>query len=202
MILVQYRQVCIAFLKQVWSSIHRALADVAWPSRAGSSVALAPQETGPGTAVPADPTVEEDSLAPIAAHLGYLGYEVRPEPKGWSQAHHPYRYDFHLRPVPLGIRLHCTVGIGAAVGNSRVAWLEFLNTANERGHIAQFSLSEDSKGRLMVRICAFVSGSYSRPAFATAMDMWHDDLDIVRRKPEFHQESDAAERDDNAVTVN
>ena len=57
-------------------------------------------------------------------------------------------------------------------------------------------------GRHVVRICAFVSGAYSRPAFAMAMDMWHDDLDLVRRKPEFHQESEAGERADVAVTVN
>ena len=57
-------------------------------------------------------------------------------------------------------------------------------------------------GRRVVRICAFVSGAYSRPAFAMAMDMWHDDLDLVRRKPEFHQESEAEERADVAVTVN
>ena len=149
-----------------------------------------------------EPTAAEDTLALIAAHLEYLGYEVRLDPEGWSQAQHPYRYDFHLRSFPQGIRLHCSVGIGAAIGNSRVAWLEFLNDANERGHIAQFSLFEDSMGRHVVRICAFVSGAYSRPAFAMAMDMWHDDLDLVRRKPEFHQESDAGERADVAVTVN
>ena len=58
-------------------------------------------------------------------------------------------------------------------------------------------------GRHVVRIRAFVSGAYSRPAFAMAMDMWHDDLDLVRRKPEFHRSSDADERADvAAVTVN
>ena len=150
-----------------------------------------------------DPTAAEDTLALIAAHLEYLGYEVRLDPDGWSHAQHPYRYNFHLRAFPLGIRLHCTVGIGAAIGNSRVAWLEFLNAANERGHIAQFSLFEDEHGPARRSgCCAFVSGAYSRPAFAMAMDMWHDDLDLVRRKPEFHQESDAGERDDVAVTVN
>ena len=202
MIPVKYRHVCIVFLKQVWSSIHHALPVVTWPSRVGSNVAPAPQDTGPAAAVSPDPTAAEDTLALIAAHLEYLGYEVRLDPKGWSHAQHPYRYDFHLRSFPLGIRLHCTVGIGAAIGNSRAAWLEFLNAANERSHIAQFSLFEDSMGRHVVRICAFVSGAYSRPAFAMAMDMWHDDLDLVRRKPEFHQESEAGERADVAVTVN
>ena len=201
MIPVKYRHVCTVFLKQAWSSIHHALPVVTWPSRVESNVALVPQKTGPAAVSP-DPTGPEHTQALIVAHLEYLGYEVRPDTNGWSHAQHPYRYNFHFRGSPLGVRLHCTVGIGAAIGNSRGAWLEFLNAANERGHIAQFSLFEDSIGRCVARIGAFVSGAYSRPAFAMAMDMWHDDLDLVRRKPEFHQDSEAEERADVAVTVN
>jgi hypothetical protein len=48
-----------------------------------------------------------------------------------------------------------------------------------------------------------VTGVYSRPIFAMVMDMWHDDLDIIRRRPEFPRESDGAEQEDStAVTVN
>ena len=103
---------------------------------------------------------------------------------------------------PRGIRLHCTVGIGASLGNSRAAWLEFLNTANERSHVTQFSLFEDDAGVYRIRMRALFSGAYSRPVFAMAMDMWHDDLAQVRRKPRFVEESDAGEDDDVAVTVN
>jgi hypothetical protein len=200
MILGTYRHVWIAHLKQAWSSI-QGLPIVTLPSLNVSNVAPAPQDTGRPAAASPDPTAPEDALALIAAHLQYLGYEVRLDPKGWSDAQHPHRYRFDLRSWPLGVRLHCTVGIGAAIGNSRAAWLDFLNTANGHGHIAQFSLSEDSMGRHVVRIRAFVSGAYSRPAFALAMDMWHADLDLVRQKPEFHQEGEAGERADVAVTV-
>jgi hypothetical protein len=141
-------------------------------------------------------------LTLAAAHLEYLGYEVRLDPAGWSHAQHPYRCNFHFRTFAHGIRLNCTVGIGAAVGNSRIAWLEFLNTANDRGQIAQFSLFEDKIGRHVVRMSAFLSGPYSRPAFAMAIDMWHYDLELLRRKPEFLQESDANGADEVAVTVN
>ena len=99
MIPVKYRHVCIVFLKQVWSSIRNALPVVTWPSRVGSNVAPAPQDTGPAAAVSPDPTAAEDTLALIAAHLEYLGYEVRLDPEGWSHAQHPHRYDFHLRSV-------------------------------------------------------------------------------------------------------
>jgi hypothetical protein len=203
MILVKYLETCIAFLKQVWSSIRSALPVVTWPSRVGSTVPVAAQQAAP-TAVLASPEAitPENTLVQVIAHLEYLGYEVRLDPEGWSHAQHPYRYDFHLRCFPQGIRLDCGVGIGAAIGNSRVAWLEFLNTANERGQIVQFSLFEDNVGRHVVRMCAFVSGAYSRPAFAMAMDMWHHDLDLVRRKPAFPQASAASENDNVAVTVN
>ena len=201
MIPVTYRHVCLAFLKRVWHRIRRALPVVTWPARVESDAALAAQETEPAAVSP-DPAGPEDNLTPIAAHLEYLGYEVRLDPKGWSHARHPYRYSFHFRSLPLGMRLHCVMDIGAAIGNSRAAWLEFLNAAHGRGHIGQFSLVEDRMGRHGVRITAFVSGAYSRQAFALAMDMWHDDVDIVRRKPEFGQESDAVESAPVAVTVN
>jgi len=204
MIFVKYLHTCIAFLKQAWSSIRHALPVVTWPSRAGSNMAAAAE-----AAVPAAPSAApgaaaaEDTLAQVVAHLEYLGYETGPAaPDGWSYAIHPHRYNFHLCKYARGIRMHCTVPIGAALENSRAAWLEFLNTANDRGQIAQFSLFEDKVGRHVVRMCAFVSGAYSRPAMAMAMDMWHDDLDLVRRKPEFRQESDAGEDNDVAVTVN
>jgi len=205
MISVKYRQACFAFLKRLWSGILNALPMVTWPSRVRSNVAPAAHETA-SASTPAAPgeTVAEDPLAQAIGHLEYLGYETGPAaPDGWRYAQHPYRYDFHLRAFPNGIRLHCIVGIGAAIGNTRARWLEFLNSANDRGHIAQFSLIEDKAGICRVRMGAFISGAYTRQVFATVMDMWHDDLDLVRRKPEFLQASSAGEEEVvPAVTVN
>ena len=199
---VTYLDMCLAFLKRVLSSIRHALPVVTWPARVGSNLALAPQKTGPTAAsVSPEPTVAEDTVALAAAHLEYLGYTVRLDPEGWSYAQHPYRGDFHLRKFPEGIRLHGIVGIGAAIGNSRIAWLEFLNDANDRGQIAQFSLVEDTMGRHAVRMWTFVSGAYSRLTFSVVMDMWHNDLELVRQKPAFCQESVAGEDEHVAVTV-
>jgi hypothetical protein len=146
----------------------------------------------------------EDTFGQAVAHLSYLGYEVGPpDPDGWSYAQHPMRYDFHLRAFAMGIRLHCATGIGAATGNSRAAWLHYLNTANEQSRITQFWLSEDQPGVHRVRMRAFVSGAYSRPVFAMMMDMWHEDLDLIRRKPDFPPAESASEDEDvAAVTVN
>jgi hypothetical protein len=196
----KYLDMCLAFLKQLWSSIRNVLPVVSWPSRVGSSVPLAPQKTGaPAASASSDAAVPDTALVQTIAHLEYLGYETRPAaPDGWCLAVHPHRYNFHLCTYARGVRLHCTVSLGPAFGNSRVAWLEFLNTANERGLITQFSLFEDKAGNHGVRMFAFVSGAYNRAAFAMAMDMWHDDLDLVRRKPELFRQS-AADEDEEDV---
>ena len=150
------------------------------------------------TPPPAAAPQPDDRLAEIVAHLEYLGYRVDPpEPDGWSLAQHQARYDFHLRVFEWGLRLHCAVAVGAAAGNAREAWLDYLNTANEQGRVTQFSLFKDNFGGYGVRMRAVISGAYSRPVFATMIDMWLDDLDRIRRRPEFT----AAEnkRDEGAV---
>lgn len=147
----------------------------------------------------------DDTFARVIEHLGYFGYEVgTPEPDGWSLAQHPARYDFHVRPVVHGIRLHCIVGIGAASGSSRAAWLDYLNTANERARFTQFSLTQGKDGTYAVRMRGFASGDYSRQVFAMMMDFWHEDLDLIRHKPEFPAVEDEpdGEGESAPVTVN
>jgi hypothetical protein len=140
----------------------------------------------PSAAPPAGTRQTEDALPSIAAHLEYLGYELAPpEPDGWCYAQHPARYNFHLRSFPWGIRLHCAVWIDASAAKSRDAWMAYLNTANEKSRLTQFSLFEDESGAYAVKMRAFASGPYSRQVFAMVMDMWHDDLDLIRRKREF-----------------
>ena len=204
MILLKYLDMCLTLLKQWWSSIRHALPVVTWRARVESSVALVPQSTAsPEASSPPTATTVEETLAQVINHLEYLGYETLPvAPDGWSSAIHRHRYNFHLRTYARDMRLHCTVPIGAAIGSSRAAWLEFLNTANERGMIAQFSLFEDKLGVHRVRMFAFVSGAYNRKDFAMVMDMWHDDLDLVRRAPASLWERSAGEERQVAVTVN
>jgi hypothetical protein len=139
----------------------------------------------PATAPPSLTSTDDDSRAQVASHLEFYGYAIRHEPHGWSYVHHPdRRYNFHVRVSPRGMRLDCRVGIGASIGSSRLAWLDFVNGANGRSSITRFALDEDESGTY-VRMRAMVPGPYNRPAFAMVMDMWHDDLDIVMRKPDF-----------------
>ncbi len=179
-------------MRSIRAALRSALPGVGSPSSHSPEVTAAPT---PAVA----PT--EDTLAQAAAHLGYLGYEVdSPGPDGWSCARHPARYDFHLRVVPWGINFWCGLGLGASMENSRQAWLEYLNTANRKSRIVRFSLSQDNSGAYGIRMCAFAGGVYSRQTFAFVMDMWHEDLDLIRHKPDFPPE----ETDDEhgaAVTV-
>jgi hypothetical protein len=151
---------------------------------------------------PHESTGTPDAIGQVVTHLENLGYEIQSGREGWNTRSTRIGTIFIFRVFAQGVRLNCTVGIGASIRNSRAAWLEFLNTANERGQIAQFSLFEGETGGYGLRMCAFVSGAYSRPAFATAMDMWQKDLDLVRRKPEFRQETGDEGDDVAAVTVN
>lgn len=167
-------------MRSIRAALRSALPNVGLPSSRASEVAAAPTPTVAPT---------EDTLAQAVAHLGYLGYEVgSPEPDGWSCARHRSRYDFHLRLVPWGINFSCGVGVGAAIENSRHAWLEFLNTANEKSRITRFSLCRDEFGAYGIRMRAFAGGDYSRQTFAIVMDLWHADLDLIRHKPDFPPE--------------
>ena len=156
-----------------------------------------PAETPPA------PAVTEDPLAEAVAHLEYLGYEVELEPDGWSYARHPYRYNFCLRTFPHGIKLHCEVEIGASMGNSRAAWIDFLNKANDRGHVTPILIGRGRERCLPSQDARARHRRLRSESLAMVMDMWHDDVDLVRRRPEFPLERLAeAHEEGAAVTVN
>jgi hypothetical protein len=190
----------------MWSRI-RGLWPVTCLARVTPAVApeLSPSEQPPALTpdAPLAASVTEDALTQACTHLEHLGYEIRHETDGWTFARHSYRYDFHLRPFSQGLSLHCAVGIGASAGSSRDAWLEFLNTTNNRGLMTRFSLIDNGAGAHLVRMRALVFGGYSRAGFAMAMDMWNEDLELVRRRPDFDEESSGGDEEETgAVTVN
>ena len=149
-------------------------------------------ESVPEAAPHPGPEALPDPLAQVIAHLEYYGYHVgAPEPDKWRFAQHPSRYDFHILALPFGLRLHCGLGITLGEDGTREEWLTYLNTANEQARITQFSLSRNKSGEDCVRMRAVISGVYDRQTFALMMDMWHDDIDLIRRKPVFPSEADA-----------
>jgi len=147
-----------------------------WVSRVWSRMFRSrPVEPAPDT-----PSVD-DTFGQSLTHLTYLGYEIRPGSDGWTLAQHPYRYDFHLRAFPGAVSLICQIEIGPPAEQSRAEWLDHLNAANHRSHMTRFSLAETKAGQLQVRMRAIVTGTYSRPTFAMAMDGWRGDLEFARK---------------------
>ena len=161
-----------------------------------------PEAAIPATAVPATPPPSAlpppsdsgDSFAQAVAHLAYLGYEVgRADADGWSPATHPLRYNIHVRAFPIGLKLNCAVGIDIGPGSTLQDWRGYLNAATEHARFVQFSLFQDKSGEYCVRMRAWISGAYSRSVFAIFMDMWHDDVDLIRRKPAFPAPEEAVD---------
>jgi hypothetical protein len=150
---------------------------------------------------PSAPVESVDDFAQVVAYLEFLGYAVSPEDNGWSYAQHPHRYNFHLRAFPEGIRLDTTVGIAASQANLRAAWVDFLNGANAQSHVTRFSFKETGDGMLGVTMRALAGGAYSRPVFALVMDMWHQDVDQVRRQPDFTEPAIDGDDQSTAATV-
>lgn len=189
--LAQILALCAVWYTRLWSMSHRVPREVAGPPSVGAApippaavIALPPAL--PATVLAPPIGTEGGVLAQIVAHLEFFNYAVRHDPDGWHYAQHPGRhYNFHFRVFTRSIRLHCRVGIGAS---SRAAWLLFLNDANNRSAVTSFGLVEEADGTY-VRMKGMVAGAYDRSVFAMVMDMWHDDLDIVMRKPDFVKQS-------------
>jgi hypothetical protein len=194
----------VAFIAYVWHRLRDVGALMARPEPhhddASDADAIA-SSASPVADPPSAPIESVDDFAQVVAHLEFLGYTVTPEDNGWSYAQHPHRYNFHLRVFPEGIRLDTTVAITASLGNSRAAWLDFLNSATAQSHVTRFSLVETSAGAFRVTMRALVGGAYTRPVFALVMDMWHQDVDQVRRQPDFTEPSIDCDDQSTPATV-
>jgi hypothetical protein len=136
MISVDYRMVGRALMKPLQSGIGVVLRVLEWLLCTSPQPGAAPPELAQPAASPPAPSAvasaTEDDQTRAVAHLEFLGYEVELQPDGWSYARHPYRYDFHLRAFAHGLNLHCMVGIGASIDNSRAGWLPSRRQGQER----------------------------------------------------------------------
>jgi hypothetical protein len=66
--------------------------------------------------------------------------------------------------------------------------------------VARLSLFENEAGLCLIRMRGLLVGGDIRPVFAMAMDMWHDDLDLIRRRPASPLEG-AEDETEETVTV-
>ena len=142
-----------------------------------------------------------NSLDNTVAHLELLGYRIRPLEPSWLLAEHPYRYDLALCARLEGIRFYSAIPIGTSLGHAGT-WADFLNNANNRAHFVRFSLDQDKAGVYEVRLRALVTGPYERRTFAVVMDRWHDDLELLERRPTTDSSTSGSSDEDLAeVTV-
>jgi hypothetical protein len=200
-----YWLVGIAFIAYLWHWLRDVRALTARPAPrhedAPDPDAVA-SSAAPVADPPSAPIESVDDFAQVVAHLEFLGYTVSHEDNGWSCAQHPHRYNFHLRAFPEGIRLDTTVGVAASQASMRAAWVNFLNSANAQSHVTRFSCGETRDGMLGVTMRALAGGAYSRPVFALMMDMWHQDVDQMRRQPDFTGPDIDGDDESMPVTVN
>lgn len=74
--------------------------------------------------------------------------------------------------------MHCEIGIDEFIKKGqRTVLLEAINTLNEEGKVATFSLATDSDGKGVVRCRASFLQAYEKPAFGMFVDNWHSNLD-------------------------
>jgi len=197
-----YWLVGVTFIAYLWQWLRDAGVLIARPAPRHEDAPEAIASSAVPVADPPSAPVESvDDFAQVVAHLEFLGYTVSPEDNGWGYAQHPHRLNFHLRAFPEGIRLDTTVGITASQARMRAAWLDLLNSANAQSHVTRFSFREDRDGTLGVAMRALAGGAYSRPVFALVMDMWHQDVDQVRRQPDFTEPPVDGDDQSTAATV-
>jgi hypothetical protein len=203
-----------------WTSIQRAFGRSRDLQNKAAGAACAPADAGalsdsssssaPPTSAP-ELAVEEpvsspasgpdESAVDFATHLEFLGYSIEAAVEGWRHARHPVRYNFSFRATEVGLRMHCGITIGSSLPGGRRAWLEFINTANDQAVVACFALIADDEGVQKLQVRHLFSGPYSRAGFGAAMDMWHEDLALIRYAPPPDQPADESADDQVPTTV-
>lgn len=139
-------------------------------------------------------------LAAVREHLEFLGYSTAgPEKDGWYRVEHPRRWNLHLLPTPIGLRLHCTVYLGASVPLRKAEWHEFLNRFNEEATVARATFAQDRDGDWFLRVRALLPPTYERRLFGALMDAWHDDLEYVAHAPSAQAPTAPLDADDETV---
>jgi hypothetical protein len=143
--------------------------------------------------------VNDRQLKTLQAHVECLGYEVTPQPDGWTLASHPVRLNFLFRPFEIGVRLHCAIWLGKKRPDED-AWHAFLNRANDTSFFARFAMARDDDGEYSVRVRALLPGMYDRRTFGLLLDAWQEDVALLRGAPRSASEEEEAEEGQEAET--
>lgn len=131
--------------------------------------------------------MSEEIIKTIADHLEYLGYEIKPPPKDLPgvRAVHKSRFDIRVRPLRGGIFFMSSFKAKPeAIEKDELTYLRALNTINLNSSILRVY---DDEHKFLV-IEAWYPAAYDKATFATFIDRWQKDTDLmVRDKYEFLQ---------------
>lgn len=142
---------------------------------------------------------EEASRKRIATHLEFLGYACEVQKDGWLYASHPVRWNFFVRPMPVGTLFHCTIHLGMVSEEKRAAFIEFFNRINSSTFFTRFTLERDeANGIFVMRARTLAPGAYRRREFGTFVDMWHKDLERLHEGPSLEPEEENEEKEDES----
>jgi hypothetical protein len=113
----------------------------------------------------------------IAAHLGYLGYEVAPPPDGqpWFIATHPDNWTFGFARRNTYLWLRCVVTLPDDELCDFPRTLEWVNELRREASLAKYHVTREDGGECIVEASALLPLAYDRKSFGAWMLQWVED---------------------------
>ena len=115
----------------------------------------------------------------IAAHLGYLGYTIRPpaDDSCWYIANHPSKWRFCFTRWRAFLWLRCSLALPACDSAERVSALEALNALQEDAVVTKYHLDDPEGGEWGIEATAFLPIDYDRQLFGSWALRWIEETD-------------------------
>lgn len=119
----------------------------------------------------------------IAAHLGYLGYEVTPPPEGrlWFVASHPAHWTFGFARWNTFLWLQCVVTLPDDEFCDLTRTLEWVNELRRDASIAKYHVTQETDGECVVEASALLPLAYDRQSYGPWMLQWVEDTSRLAR---------------------
>jgi hypothetical protein len=117
----------------------------------------------------------------LAAHLGYLGYLVKPpeDDSRWYHACHDMKYTFRFARWRQFLWLQTSVVLSAAALRERPAALAWVNTLRQAARLTKYHVYAGPDENLVVDADAFLPSRYDRRQYATWLLQWVKETDCL-----------------------
>jgi len=111
------------------------------------------------------------NLDQMVTHLQFLGYQVERD-GDIVKARHQTKVNILLRDFRGGVLLTSIFGCQDNAKKNRSAYLDFINTMNQKAIIIRFYCDKDSDFFME----AWFPGAYERAVFGSFLDLWDEDI--------------------------